>query len=164
MIRFDAHKYFEKEIRDKMKLTVDNKYKYARISSMQHLEEVLDNFRYDQAFFAVDDTENGDTFKSGGGWMMRRTFVVYIIKQYDHKDMSTQVAALEQCREIYENTLKKLIKDKASLANQMVYLSTDRINYNEIPGIFANSSTGLFFMVPVDIPVDLSWKEEEWIV
>lgn len=160
---FDAHNYFEKEIRDKMKLTVDNNYKYARITSMQDLEGVLDNFRYEKAFFAVDDTENGDTFRTGGGWMMRRTFVVYIMKQYDMKDMNSQAAAISECREIFENVLKKLIRDKSMLANQMVYLSTERISYNEMPGIFANSSTGLFFMIPVNIPVDLSWKEEEWI-
>lgn len=160
---FDAHKYFEQEIRDKMILTTQGEYQYARISSMQHLEDVLKGFRYHSAFFAVDDTENGHTFRAGGGWMVRKTIVVYIIKQYERDNMKSQSEALAECRVIYENVLKKLIKDKAHLANQMVYLSTERITFNELPGLFANNSTGLFFMIPLDLPIDLSWKEEEWI-
>lgn len=160
---FDAHLYFEKEIRDKMKLTTENGYQYSRISSMQHLEEVIANFRYAKAFFAVDDTEDGFTFQSGGGFMDRKTFVVYVLKQYRTDDMESQKAALAECRQIYKNVLKKLIKDKSMLENEMVYLVTDRISYNEIPGLFANDCTGLFFMVPVNIPTDLCYKPEEWL-
>ena len=41
MIQFDAHLYFEKEVRDKMKLTVDGNYAYSRITSMQHMKKLL---------------------------------------------------------------------------------------------------------------------------
>lgn len=163
MNTFDAHNYFEKEIRDKMKLTVDGNYTYSRISSMQHLEEVIDNFRYSTAFFAVDDTEDGYTFQAGGGYMDRKTFVVYVLKQYRLGDMVAQKTALAECRKIYKNVLKKLIRDKSVLENQMVYLANDRISYNEIPGLFANNLTGLFFMIPVNIPTDLSYKKDDWL-
>lgn len=163
MIKFNAHQYFEKEVRDKMKLTVNGNYKYSRISSMQHLEEVIDNFRYNTAFFAVDDTEDGHTFQTGGGFMDRKTIVIYLLKQYERGNMESQRAALAECRKIYETVLKKLIRDKAKLANQMVYLATERFSYNEIPGLFANNCTGLFFMVPVNLPTDLSYNKEEWL-
>lgn len=162
-MKFNAHAYFEKEVRDRMKLTVDGGYKYSRVSSMQHLEEVIDGFRYHKAFFAVDDTEDGFTFQAGGGYMDRRTIVVYVLKQYQDRNMESQREALDECREIYKRVLKKLIRDKSRLENEMVYLVTDRIPYNEIPGIFANNCTGLFFTIPVNIPTDLSYKSEEWL-
>ena len=163
MMSFDAHNYFEKEIRNKMKLTVNGNYTYSRISSMQHLEEVIDNFRFSTAFFAVDDTEDGFTFQSGGGYMDRKTFVVYVLKQYRLGDMQSQKEALGECRKIYKNVLKKLIRDKSLLENQMVYLANDRVSYNEIPGLFANNCTGLFFMIPVNIPTNLCFNPEEWL-
>lgn len=162
-MQFDMHAYFEKQIRDKMKLTVQGDYAYSRVSSMQHLEEVIDNFRYKKAFFAVDDTEDGFTFRAGGSFFDRKTIVIYILKQYDRIDMDKQNAALAECRAIYKNVLKKLILDKSRLENEMVYLITDRIAYNEIPGVFANNCTGLFFTIPVNIPTDLSYKAEEWL-
>lgn len=164
MIQFDTHTYFEKEIRDKMKLTVNGGYQYSKVTSMQHMEEVIENFRYRTAFFAVDDTEDGFTFQTGGGYMDRKTIVVYILKQYRLGDMNSQVSALDECKTIYKNVLKKLIRDKSKLQNEMVYLVTERIPYNEIPGIFANDCTGLFFTIPVNIPTDLSYKDEEWLI
>lgn len=160
---FDAHTYFEKEIRDKLKLAVNGNYKYSRISSMQHLEEIIDNFRYSDAFFGVDDTEDGFTFQSGGGFYDRKTFVIYILKKYRLNDMESQRAALEECRKIYKSVLKKLLRDKIRLENEMVYLVTERISYNEIPGYFVNGCTGLFFMVPVNIPTNLCYNSEEWL-
>lgn len=163
MSQFDTHAYFEKEIRDKMKLAVNGKYVYSKVTSMQHMEEVIDEFRYHTAFFAVDDTEDGFTFQTGGGYMDRKTIVVYILKQYRFGDMNSQKVALAECKMIYKNVLKKLIRDKSRLENQMVYLVTERIPYNEIPGIFANNCTGIFFTIPVNIPTDLSYKEDEWL-
>lgn len=164
-MKFDTHEYFEKKVRDKMRLCVENKYKYSRITSMQHMEEVLDGFRFDTAFFAVDDTEDGFTFSNGGsGYMDRKTITIYILKQYDDRDMKSQDAALSECRTIYNTVLKKLIKDKAELADNMVYVNLDRISYTEIPGMFANSCTGLFFIIPISLPIDLSFNEDEWLM
>lgn len=159
---FDSHAYFEKQVRDKMKLTVQGGYTYARITSMQHLEEVIDNFRYAKAFFAVDDTEDGYTFSNGGAYFDRKAVTIYVLKQYRTGDMKSQKAAIEECRKIHKTVLKKLIRDKHLLENEMVYLVTDRIPYTEIPGNFINGCTGLFFTVPVNLPTDLSWNEEDW--
>lgn len=164
-MKFDAHEYFEKKVRDKMKICVEGDYKYSRISSMQHMEEVLDDFRYEKAFFAVDDTEDGFTYSNGGsGYMDRKTITIYILKQYNDRDMKSQDAALAECRTIYNTVLKKLIKDKADLADNMVYVNLDRIRYTEIPGMFANSCTGLFCIIPISLPVDLSFKADEWLM
>lgn len=162
-MNFDTHQYFEKEIRDKMKLTVENNYVYSRVSSLQNMEEVIDGFRYNRAFFAVDNTEDGYTFRSSGGFFDRKSIVVYILKQFDTRDMRSQDHALAECKKIYSNVLKKLIRDRSMLQNQMVFLVTDRIPYNELPGIFANDCTGLFFTIPVNIPKDLSYNTEEWL-
>ena len=77
MSQFDTHAYFEKEIRDKMKLAVNGKYVYSKVTSMQHMEEVIDEFRYHTAFFAVDDTEDGFTFQTGGGYGSQNHCCVY---------------------------------------------------------------------------------------
>lgn len=160
---FDAHAYFEKEIRDKMKATVNGNYSYARVTSISHLEEVLQKFRTQKNFFAVDDSENGYTFMKGGSFFERKSITIYVMKEFDIKKQESQVAAQAECKHIYDTVLKKLIKDKAELANQMVYLVTDQIPFQIIPGYFANGCTGIFFTVPVDIPTNLCYNPDEWL-
>ena len=159
-MKFDAHTYF-KDICSKLKLTKDT-YKFTRVTSLNNAEEILQNMRRHSNFFAIDDTEDGFTFKSGAGYFKRRTYTVYVLKKFKALDQGAQHEAIEEARLIYDKVCSKLIHDKAKLANEMVYLKDERFAFKEIEGIFGDNMTGIFFMITVDVPMDLRYNINDW--
>ena len=103
-------------------------------SGINSLEEVLENFRRQSAFFAVDDTNDGVTERRSGGFFKKRTFTVFLMKRYTFNDMS----------------------------NELVYLNTDNVYMRELGEYFINGCTGLYFMIDVSEPIDLSFNADEW--
>jgi hypothetical protein len=158
---FDAYTYFE-VIRNTLKRTKST-HKFTRSTGLPYMEELIQNFKGEKAFFCVDDTNDGVTIQgAGGGFFDRRQYVIFILKKYKYGNMDEQHAVLEECRAIYRSICTKLVKDKTALANQMIYLQLDRMPYYEIPGYFLNGATGLYFMVTVDEPKDLRYDNDEW--
>jgi hypothetical protein len=159
---FNAHQYFE-NLHSKNKVLQAGHYRYCKITGMGNMEEVIQNFRKERAYFCVDATEDGHTLQAaGGGFMERRLYSVYILKKIKFEDMTQQDAAIRECRQIYRSILKKLIRDRCFLEDEMTYLHLDRIPFHEIPGYAFSGCTGLFFTVTVDIPTDLCYDSDEW--
>jgi hypothetical protein len=158
---FDAYNYFE-EICRKNKITAAGKYRFCKVSGLTHMEEVIANFRTERAYFCVDDTENGNLIQQGGGYVERRMYTVFLLKKYGFGKMDEQHDALNECREIYRQIVKKLIRDRHFLENDMTYLRLDRIPFYEISGYFISGCTGLYFMVTIDIPTDLCYDGKDW--
>jgi hypothetical protein len=77
--------------------------------------------------------------------------------------MDAQYEALNECRRIYRQIMKKLILDRRLLAEEMTYLIIERIPFYEIPGYFISGCTGLYFSISVDIPIELCYDGNEWI-
>ena len=66
--------------------------------------------------------------------------------------------------DIYEKAMQGL-RLKASIAGQlldMVYLRTENILSRELGQYFLNGCTGLYFMVEVAEPVDLTFDNSQW--
>jgi hypothetical protein len=160
-MNFDAHSYFE-EVCLKNRLSVGGGYRFCRVTGQSHMEEVIQHFRTEKAYFCIDDTENGHLMQTGGGYMERRTYTVFLLKKFPFGDMKAQHAALNECRQLYRQIMKKLIRDRRRLENEMTYLKMDSIPFYEIPGYFISGCTGLYFMVTVDIPVELCYDGTEW--
>ena len=159
---FDAHTYFE-SIRDKNKMLIAGNYKYCRVTGLANMEDVITSFKKEKAYFCVDATEDGDTFQSAGGaFMERRVHTLFVLKKFPYNDMPAQDEALNECRQIYRSILRKLVRDRALLENEMVYLQVLRIPFHEIPGYAISGCTGLYFNVTIDIPIDLCYKSDEW--
>ena len=159
---FDAHKYFEK-ICQTNKLLIEGKYHFCRVTGISYMEEVIQKFQREKAYFCIDDTEDGTIISnSGNGYFERRQYTVFILKKYSFNNMDEQHAALEECRRICRQIVKKLIFDRSVLANEMTYLHVDRIPFYEVPGYFISGCTGLYFMVTVDIPTELCYEPEDW--
>jgi hypothetical protein len=125
---FDAHSYFE-EICRKNKLTAAGEYKFCRVSGISYMEDMIQNFKSAKAYFCIDDTEDGNLIQSGGGYMERRQYTVFLLKKYPFNKMEAQHAALNECRQIYRQIVKKLIRDRRLLENEMTYLKLDRIPF-----------------------------------
>ena len=159
---FDAHKYFE-NICNTNKKTISGNYKFCKVTGISYMEEVIQKFQKEKAYFCIDDTEDGTIISNGGGgYFERRQYTVFLLKKYAFNNMDEQHAALEECRQIYRQIVKKLLFDRRQLVNEMTYLNVDRIPFYEVPGYFISGCSGLYFMLTVDIPTDLCYEPNEW--
>lgn len=154
---FDPIAYMQ-TLHSKLKLTKD-KYKFCRVSGLSALEEVLDSFKRDKFFFAVDDSQDGITFRgAGAGYFERRPYTVFILGKADYGNMDQRSAILTEAKSIYRNLLSKLIKDK--LAIQVIDMQS--IRFFEVPPAFAFGSAGIYFIFTVENPVNLTYDAESW--
>jgi len=158
---FDAYAYFEKICRTN-KITAENHYRFCRVTGLSNMEEVLQNFKSEQAYFCVDDTEDGTMIHQASAWFERRQYTLFLLKKYAFAQMDEQCEALKECRSIYRQIIKKLIFDRRFLENEMTYLQIDRIPFYEIPGYFISGCTGIYFMITIDLPTDLCYDGKEW--
>ena len=161
MEQFKALEYFQ-DIKNRLKLLEG--FEFCRISSKETMEELLDNARSKEAFFCIDDTEDGQTLPSAGGYVERRVYVVWILKKYRSRGtqaMQDLHGTMELCREIYRDILSKIISDKGTGSAGLTYVS-DRFPFYEVPLMLFPEVAGIYFMLTVDIPICLVMKPESW--
>lgn len=156
---WNAVSYFQ-TLSSKLKATKTN-YSFCRVSGINHLEDVLLKGQRHKAFFAVDDSDDGVTIQSNGGYFNRRAIVVYILKKYKITDMVERETALNECRSIHKSILTKLIKDSNEV-NELLFFDKRRIPYHEVPGMFAAETTGLYFILTIEEPINLVYDATEW--
>lgn len=158
---WNAITYFQ-TLATKLKATKTN-YCFCRVSGINNLEDVLANGQRYKAFFAVDDSDDGVTIQRGGGYFNRRAIVVYILKKYKITDMTDRENTMNECRSIYKSILSKLIKDCSDYSPfELSYLDKTRIPYHEVPGMFAVETTGLYFILTIEEPIELVYDATEW--
>lgn len=154
---FDPVEYMQ-SLHASLKLTKDN-YKFCRVSGVNALEELLDNFKRSKHFFAVDDSQDGITFRgAGGGYFERKQYTVYILGRAEYGNMDQREAVLSEARTIFRSILSRLIKDKLSIP----VLSAENIRFYEVPPAFAFGTSGLYFIFTVENPINLVFDAAEW--
>ena len=159
---FDYIAYF-KSLWQQNKLAQNLGFKFCTCSGIDTLQGPLQQFRTANAFFCVDDTNDGATFRGrNGGFFKKRTITVFIMHRYNLKDMASYQTALTRCREIFLQMLTRLIIDEDALSNDMVYLRSDSVLSRELGQYFINGCTGLYFMVEVSEPVNLTYDANQW--
>lgn len=156
---WNAVTYFE-TLMSKLKLTKST-FTFCRVTGLTYLEDVLANYATKKAFLAVDDTDDGVTIQTGGGFFNRRSVVVYILKKYDFKSQEDREEKTNETRVIHQKLLTKLIKD-STIIQEMMYLDKTRIPYHEVPGMFAAGTTGVYFIITINEPVNLVFDESDW--
>lgn len=158
---FDAIGYF-KNMCNRNRLAKAHNFYPCVCSGINSLEEVLENFRRQSAFFAVDDTNDGVTERRSGGYFKKRTFTIFIMKRYTFNDMEDRQRALDICRQLARQIHSRMLLDGEDLTNDLIYLNTDNVYSRELGEYFINGCTGLYFMIDVSEPIDLSYNENEW--
>jgi hypothetical protein len=161
-MNFDAHNCFER-ICSTDKIASVGEYKFCRVSGISYMEEMIRKFKTAKAYFCIDDTEDGNLFQSGGGYMEWRQYTVFLLKKFPFGNMDVQHEVLNECRRIYRQIMKKPIRDRRLLANEMTCPVIERIPFYEIPGYFISGCTGLYFSISVDIPTELCYDGNGWI-
>lgn len=158
---FDSYAYFGDLCR-RNKLAQQHAFEFCRCTGLSGLQEALDEFSTASAFFCIDDTTDGTTFQRNGGFFQRRILTVFLLKGYKFDDMADRMVSLTICRILFQQLYSRMISDSEELLNDFVYLNTDRVHFRELENYFLNGCTGLYFMIDVDEPIDLSYEKEEW--
>jgi len=164
----DAKNYFDSEayfsaLCNSNKFSVKHGFRFCTCSGIEQLQGPLQSFRATNAFFCLDDTNDGSLFQGkSGGWFKKRTFTVFLLHRYDMKREQDRIMVLHRCRELFRQLCTRLLIDADDLENEMVYLHTENILSRELGQYFLNGCTGLYFMIDVSEPVDLTYNEAEW--
>ncbi|WP_289764031.1 hypothetical protein [uncultured Duncaniella sp.] len=164
----DAKKYFDSEayfaeICSKNRLAQEWNFKFCTCGGINQLTGPLQNFRDTEAFFCIDDTNDGSLFRGrSGGWFKKRTFTVFLLHRYEIKLEESRISSLHRCREIFRQVCSRMLIDSENLENELVYLHTENILARELGQYFLNGCTGLYFMIDVSEPVDLTYNSGEW--
>ena len=154
---FDPVQYMQ-QLHGGLKTTKDDYY-FARVSGVSDLEEVLDKFKRNTRFFAIDDAQDGITFRgAGAGYFERRQYTVYLLGRAKYGDMDQRAEILTEAKTIFRSILSKLIKDKLTIP----VLSAEQIRFFEVPPAFAFGTAGLYFIFTVENPVNLVYNAAEW--
>lgn len=159
---FDAELYFA-SLCVSNKLAKEHGFKPCTCSGIQSLQGPLERFRTTNAFFCIDDVNDGQMFQGrGGGWYKRRTFTVFIMHRYTFGDEADRLAKLGLCRQLFRQVATRLLVDSKTLRSELIYLGVDNIMSRELGQYFLNGCTGLYFMINVEEPVDLKYNPAEW--
>lgn len=160
---FDAEVYFS-GICAKNRLAASHRFHFCTCSGIDLMQGPLARFRTEQAFFCVDDTNDGVLFQGrSGGWFKKRTFTVFIVHRFRADDMADRSLKMDICRSVFRQVASRMIVDADDLKNDLVYLHVDNILSREFGRDFMNDCTGLYFMIDVSEPVDLQFDESEWM-
>ena len=163
MAEFNPLSYLQ-GLHGKLKDTKDS-YMFCRVSSTTHLEEVLNESRRANYFFAVDDSQEGNLFRGAGGtWFEKRPVVVYLLKKLNKwPDMDGRETAINTVRPVYRKLIGRINRDFTSGAVEgLEYFDPDDVPFFELPGFFAAGCAGIYFMFTIDMPVDLIHNADDW--
>ncbi len=131
-------------------------------SGVQHIEGLLQDFQRTANFVCSSDICEESTFQRGGGWFKRRVFTVFILMRYRFGDTADQAAKMQTTRELFRQFQSRIIRDAQDLQNDFVYVDTANIRSRELGGAFLSGCTGLYFMLSMDEPTDLCYRQDEW--
>lgn len=108
---FDVEAYFRK-LCDANRLARAESFRFCTCSGIESLQEPLQRFARDKAFFCVDDINDGSiTRGQGGGFYKHRTITVFLMRRYTFNDEPSRLHALSVCRRLMNQLLSKLIVD-----------------------------------------------------
>lgn len=144
------------------RLAQDKGFTPCTCSGTGYLEQMLDLQRTARAFVCTSDVSEDSTRRVGGAWFKRRVFTVFIIARYDVRSMNDYAAKMNLCRELFRQFHSRFLVDESRLQSGLIYLGVNDIRSRELGGQFLNGCTGLYFMLPVDEPINLQYDTAEW--
>lgn len=159
---FDFHDYMASLV-GQNRFAQTHHFKPCTCTGISGLQGLLDGFQSVANFVASDDITPGQTVQHGGGWFQRRSFTVFILMRYAFGDERDRQQKLGLCRDLMRQFQSRFILDESRLQSDLIYLGVDRMNTTDIGSHFLSGCTGLYFMVNVDEPVDLSYHADEWL-
>ena len=156
MSTFDIKEYIAQVAQNVLSQQPDYDFQLTEVSGLAGLEGIISGqVAYDN-FIATDSTGDGSLLQqSNGGYFLRRVATVFIMRKYPYMDMAAMLDEMKRCRKYFRLILRQMVKDYPVLANNMVYLNTDRVTFREFAPETAAHFTGLYFMFEFEQPYSL---------
>lgn len=158
---FDFNGYL-KGLTEKNKMARRNGYAFTTCSGIENMEGVLYNFQGHGRFVVADEVASGEVWQNGGGWMHRRTITCFVVERSNAMDEPGRIAALARCRTLERQLLSRMLRDREAMTNELVYMNLENIPYTELGTMALDGLTGLYFMVTIDEPTDISYNGDDW--
>lgn len=160
---FDAIAYFFSMTLHN-KLAKDKGFIPVVISNSDNLEGLFEEYRDNDRFVAISDTNSGNLSSSDGtyGFSKSRAYTVFILSAYEFGNMQDRQRELDICRNLFHQFVSKIIRDKYSYEEKQMYFDTHAIPNQEIGRYYLSGMTGLHFTLFVQEPIDLVFDDEQW--
>ncbi len=158
---FDFIEYI-KELITSNKLARQKGFEATTCSGINYLEGMLEQYQTTANFVCTADTCQESTFQQSGGWFKRRVYTVFILARHEYGNMEDYASKLALCRELFRQLQSRFLRDSELLQTCLLYLHTEDIRSNELGATFLNGCTGLYFMLSMDEPTDITYNPEEW--
>ncbi|MBR4269624.1 MAG: hypothetical protein IKQ47_07585 [Prevotella sp.] len=161
--KFDAIAYF-RTMAEHNKLAQEKGFVPVTISNSDNLEGLFEEYRDNDRFVAISDTNSGNLSSSDGayGFSKRRAYTVFILSAYEYDNMQSRQEELDLCRELFHQFVSRIIRDKYQYEEKMMYFDTHTIPNQEIGRYYLSGMTGLHFTLYVQEPIDLVYDDEQW--
>ena len=160
---FDAIAYFY-AMTEHNKLAQEKGFVPVTISNTDNLEGLMEEYRDNDRFVAVADTNSGNLSSPDGtyGFSKRRAYTVFILSAYEYGNMQSRQEELELCRELFRQFVSRILRDKYLYDEKQMYFDTHAIPNQELGRYYLSGMTGLHFTLYVQEPVDLQYEEKQW--
>lgn len=160
---FDAIAYFY-ALTERNKLAKEKEFLPVTISNTDNLEGLMEEYRDNDRFVAVTDTNSGNLSSPDGayGFSKRRAYTVFILSAYEYGNMQSRQKELELCRELFRQFVSRILRDKYLYDEKQMYFDTHAIPNQELGRYYLSGVTGLHFTLYVQEPVDLQYEENQW--
>ena len=160
---FDAIAYFY-ALTERNKLAKEKGFVPVTISNTDNLEGLMEEYRDNDRFVAVTDTNSGNLSSPDGayGFSKRRAYTVFILSAYEYGNMQSRQEELELCRELFRQFVSRILRDKYLYDEKQMYFDTHAIPNQELGRYYLSGVAGLHFTLYVQEPVDLQYEENQW--
>ena len=160
---FDAIAYFY-ALTERNKLAQEKGFVPVTISNTENLEGLMEEYRDNDRFVAVTDTNSGNLSSPDGayGFSKRRAYTVFILSAYEYGNMQSRQEELELCRELFRQFVSRILRDKYLYDEKQMYFDTHAIPNQELGRYYLSGVAGLHFTLYVQEPVDLQYEENQW--
>ena len=160
---FNAIAYFY-ALTERNKLAQEKGFVPVTISNTDNLEGLMEEYRDNDRFVAVTDTNSGNLSSPDGayGFSKRRAYTVFILSAYEYGNMQSRQEELELCRELFRQFVSRILRDKYLYDEKQMYFDTHAIPNQELGRYYLSGMAGLHFTLYVQEPVDLQYEEDQW--
>lgn len=157
---WDASAFFER-LTETNRHAQEHGYVFARVSSLEGFQDLLDNMYSAPAFVAVSDASQG-YIAIDNSPHTRRVKTVFLAMRHAVDDMEAREECLANMRELFRQMMSVLVMERTRLAEDCVFMD-ERISFNEIDRYFFTGCACAYFQIAVDTYTNLQYDPGEWL-
>lgn len=164
-MEFNFLNYMENEIAKKLKNFLHSKKnkRFFRISGLAGLEEFIADLPNNQypALMVVEAQEGNISDNKGDNFIDTPVHEFYVVKNYEFGNHEQRTQAKEECKEIGQKILARMLHDKAKKLNGLDFLQFNHVPYFTV-GPFGDRVIAIYFKIENHQNAKLNYNPDEW--